>query len=523
MSPPATGAQALLRAAHELGIRVCFANPGTTELGLVRALDDVPGIRPVLGLFEGVCTGAADGFARVTGRPALTLLHLGPGLANGLANLHNARRAHSPIINIVGDHATWHLPFDAPLTSDIESLAKPVSGTVIRLNSSASVGDSVRQAMTATTTSPGCVVTLIAPSDLMDERVSEIRSLTPVATHLRKGQRVPSGRILEVAERLSARDSWILLLGSDLLSEDGQRAAARIARVTGARLIMESYPSIVELGGDLPRLERLAYFPDDVARQLGSGSVLLAGARAPVSYFGYEGQPSNLVPGDRLVEISTPGEDGVLALEQLAERLRGPEDRSRAPPPAMPPKHDDTRGLYPETIAEELVRQIPEGAIVSLEGSTCGGPYLQLAHGARRHRVMTNTGGAIGQGLPCAVGAAVAEPEARVICLQSDGSAQYTLQALWTMAREALNVTVIIAANHRYGILQTELRRAGAALERAALERLTNLDSPRIDWLALARGYGVPGSRANTAEGFHKAMTTGLQTAGPYLIEAQLA
>ena len=535
-----TGAHALLSAAQAAGIRVCFANPGTTELGLVRALDEVPAIRPVLGLFEGVCTGAADGYARVAGVPALTLLHLGPGLANGLANLHNARRANSPVVNIIGDHATWHLPFDAPLTSDIEGLARPMSRSVIRLNSAGSVERSLRRAVVESMSAPRGVVTVIAPSDLMDAPVPESASESVSSSGSRCARRVPAERIAHAAARLTAQDGVIILLGGDALTERGQRAAMRIAAAAGARLLMESYPAIVPLGGDLPPLERLAYFPQDVIAQLGSSMVLLVGARAPVSYFGYAGQPSELVASGRLVELSTPEEDGVTALEQLAGQIAARPDFIAAPgsappahattPPAhatTPPAHATTplvhsHELTPAGLAQELVEQIPQDAIVSLEGSTCGGPYLQRAHGARRHWVMTNTGGAIGQGIPCALGAAIARPDARVIGLQSDGSAQYTVQALWTIAREQLNVTVIICANHRYGILQTELRRAGAELERPALARMTQLDSPRVDWVALAGGYGVPGVRATTSSEFRAALATALRAAGPYLIEAQL-
>ena len=121
------GAESLIRTAIAAGVEVCFANPGTTEMPLVLAIDAIPGIRAILGLFEGVCTGAADGYARMAGKPAFTLLHMGPGFANGIANLHNARRARSPVVNLIGDHATWHLEADAPLTSDIVSLARPVS------------------------------------------------------------------------------------------------------------------------------------------------------------------------------------------------------------------------------------------------------------------------------------------------------------------------------------------------------------------------------------------------------------
>ena len=523
MSNPQNGAAALLNAAYATGIRVCFANPGTTELDLVRALDDVPGVRPILGLFEGVCTGAADGYARVSGLPALTLLHLGPGFANGLANLHNARRAHSPIVNIVGDHATWHLPFDAPLTSDIESLARPMCARVIRIDSASTIVQSVRDAVADALAPPGSVVTLIAPSDLMEKTVQDPPEVPPSSAQVRSRQAVPARRVQETAARLLQSESTVILLGGDSLCERGQRAARRISESTGARLVMESYPPIVALGGDLPPLERLAYFPQDVIEQLKGAVVMLAGARAPVSYFGYTGQPSKLVADCQLVELSSPAEDGVHALETLAGVLPPAAGGSPARRSVSTQGQEaSVSNLSPVAVAEELARQMPEDAIVSLEGSTCGGPYLQRAHRAARHRVMTNTGGAIGQGIPCAVGAAVAAPEARVICLQSDGSAQYTLQALWTLAREALDVTVIICANHRYGILQTELRRAGADTSRPALARLTCLDEPRLDWLALAQGYGVPCSRAATPAEFREALRIGLKSSGPYLIEAQL-
>jgi acetolactate synthase I/II/III large subunit len=519
VTAPRTGAYALLQAAHALGARVCFANPGTTELALVHALDEVPGIRPVLGLFEGVCTGAADGYARICGSPALTLLHLGPGLANGLANLHNARRAHSPIVNIIGDHASWHLPYDAPLTSDIETLAKPMSSTVIRLDAPEGIRDTMRRAFEQSLAPPGSVVTLIVPTNVMEAPAADLDSNTTPAPRTPRGA-VSHERVAEAAGRLT-HNSAVLLLGADALSERGQRAAARIASATGARLIMESYPAIVALGGDLPRLERLAYFPEDVRSQLGDDVILLAGARAPVSYFGYPGQPSELVAQNRLALLSSPGEDSALALEQLAEQLArsGASTRARV---AVPDETQRTSSFTPAEVVEELVLQLPENAIVSVEGSSCGAPYLRRAHRARRHWAMTNTGGAIGQGIPCGLGAAIARPDSRVICLQSDGSAQYTVQTLWTMAREALDVTVIICANHRYGILQTELRRAGVSLDGRASAHMTRLDAPRVDWVSLGRGYGVPGIRVETAEEFRDALGASLHAPGPMLIECQL-
>jgi acetolactate synthase-1/2/3 large subunit len=370
---------------------------------------------------------------------------------------------------------------------------------------------------------PGQIVTLIAPSDLMEGPCGERLTGTALSPAPAR-QTVPIQRIMDAAKRLKPRQQSIILLGHDALGERGQRAAQRIAAATGARLLMESYPAAVELGGDLPPLERLAYFPQDVLAQLGSSTVLIAGARPPISYFGYPGQPSELVSPDRLVTLSAPGEDSVLALENLGECIEADPSAGRfnagsASPPAA--GRGSGGSLTPAEVAQELVRQLPEGAVVSLEGSTCGGPFLRMAHGARRHTVMTNTGGAIGQGIPCALGAALARPGSRIVCLQSDGSAQYTLQALWSLAREELNVTVIIAANHKYAILETELSRAGADITDPALASLTRL-VPRVDWVALARGYGVPATRVDTADAFSAALGNSLAMDGPYLIQADL-
>ena len=516
MTGSSNGARLLLEAARDRGFSVCFANPGTTELSLVRALADVPAIRPVLSLFEGVCTGAADGYARVTGQAALTLLHLGPGLANGVANLHNARRARSPIVNLIGDHARWHLQYDAPLTSDISALAHVV-GPVIRMKDTSRIEHDIAQASAAA--AEGAVVTVVIPTDVMDA-AGPAQAEMPRSV-VRPPSAVSALRIDKCATALREDGPVVLLLGGEGLRPEGQRNAARIAAATGARLLMETYPAIVSLGGDLPRLERLAYFPDDVMRQLDGAKVILAGARGPVSYFGYEGFPSLLVPEARLLGLADPGEDVLSALAALAARFGDAPAAAPAVTPA-PPEQRQGEALTPAAIVAALIEQLPEDAIVSLEGSTLGGPWLQQAYRAGPHRVMTNTGGAIGQGLPCAVGAAIGCPDARVVALQSDGSAQYTLQALWTMAREKLDVTIILAANHRYGILQTELKRSGADLGDAVLDRLTDLGDPRIDWVGLAQSYGVTAVRAGTAAEFSAALTQGLSVKGPFLIEASL-
>lgn len=513
------GADVLIDALYDGGARICFANPGTTELGLVSALARDGRLRCVLSLFEGVCTGAADGYARVSGNVPLTLLHLGPGFANGIANLHNARRAGSRIVNLIGDHATWHLAADAPLTSDIRSLASPVSREVIYLPDVDGITAGVTSAFAAVNRDGGGAATLVVPTDVVDAPApaqGEAVVLPPFAR-----AEVAEEKIQAAASVLREGGDIIVLLGADALGERGIRAGARIAQKLGGRLLMEPYPAIVTLGGDLPVVERQAYFPDDVTAQMGQAQVLLAGARAPISYFGYEGWPSQLVPDERLICLADVGDDAVAALEKLAELLDA-RGNSICPSSAAKGSPEPDAALTPLSIVEELVARLPKDAVISLEGSTLGGPWLRNAHRAPRHRVMTNTGGAIGQGLPCAVGAALAAPDSRVISLQSDGSAQYTLQSLWTMAREGLKITVIMAANHRYAILQTELARASAPLDDDLIASLTRLDHPRIDWVALAAGYGVKGVRVTTNAELADALRQGLSYDGPLLIQAEL-
>ena len=520
-APVRLGADRLLDDLYSGGARICFANPGTTELSMVSSLARDGRIRCVLSLFEGVCTGAADGYARVSGKVPLTLLHLGPGFANGIANLHNARRAGSRIVNLIGDHATWHLEYDAPLTSDIHSLAKPVSREVVYLDKTDAITDGVKAAFAATNRQEGGAATIIFPTDVVDAPAAAGGDLVEEQAY--QPAAVAEAALDKAAERLRDAAQVIVLIGGTALSEAGVRAGSALAEALGGRLLMEPYPAIVSLGGDLPMVERQAYFPDDVIAQMGEALVVLAGARMPISYFGYEEWPSQLVPEERLVRLAAPGEDAVAALEAVASRL-GQTGKSAPVAAARQPVASPaaTENLSPASVVEELLVQLPEDAVISLEGSTMGGPWLKQAHRAKKHRVITNTGGAIGQGLPCAVGAAIAAPDARVIALQSDGSAQYTLQSLWTMAREGLKVTVIIAANHRYAILQTELKRADIPLDDPVVSKLTDLDHPRVDWVALARGYGVEARHARTNGELAEALREGLSLDGPLLIQAEL-
>ena len=511
------GAEALIRTAVASGVDVCFANPGTTEMPLVAALDRAPGMRPVLALFEGVCTGAADGYARMSDRPAMTLLHLGPGFANGIANLHNARRARSPIVNVIGDHATWHLAADAPLTSDIVSLANPVSGWVRSVRRAEDVAADTVAAIEASLAPPGQVATLIVPADCQwgeaPGAAVTVRRVAPAS--------VSSDRIEQAARSLQRGDA-ALFLGGVALRGAGLRAAARVHAASSARLVHDVFVARLERGADLPAIERLPYFPEQAIASLANlRTLILVGTREPVSFFGYPNVPSRLAPEacERVV-LAAPEEDGVGALEALADALgapRGVSALSRAPLPELP-----SGALDVGTLGQAVAALQPEGAIVVDEAATSGAVWFAHAGSAARHTVLGLTGGAIGQGLPTAVGAAIACPRRKVIALQADGSGMYTAQALWTMARESLDVVVVLCANRAYRILQLEVARAGIAEPGPAARALTELSNPQLDWCALARGMGVPAARATDADSFVKEFSRALADPGPALIEAWL-
>jgi acetolactate synthase I/II/III large subunit len=511
-----TGADRLLQTARAAGVDVCFANPGTTEMPLVAALDRTPGIRAVLGLFEGVCTGAADGYARMAGRPALALLHLGPGFANGIANLHNARRAGTPMLVVVGDHATWHAAADAPLASDIVSLASPVSGWVRSVRRADDVAADTAAALEAASAPPGQIATLIVPADCQwnaaDGAPVTVRTSDPSPV---------SGERIDAAVRALRVGDAALLVGGAGLGERGLRAAARIHAACGARLLHDAFVARLERGAHLPDLERIPYFPEQAVQALGGlRTLLLAGARDPVAFFGYPNGRSRIAPDDceRLV-LAAPREDTVTALEALAEALGAPAAIAL---PARPRPAPPSGALDVATLGQALAALQPEGVIVVDEGLTSSAPWFAAAAASPPHTVLGLTGGAIGQGLPCAVGAAVACPDRKVIALQADGSGMYTLQALWTMAREQLDVVTIVCANRSYRILQVELARAGITAPGPAANALATLAPPELDWTALAAGLGVPAVRVDSADTLVKELSRALATPGPALVEALL-
>ncbi len=513
------GAESLIRTAVAAGVEVCFANPGTTELRLVEALDAATGIRAVLGLFEGVCTGAADGYARMAERPALTLLHLGPGFANGIANLHNARRAHSPIVNLIGDHATWHINADPPLASDIVSLARPVSAWIRRVRRAEAMAGDAAEAIAAARKYPGRISTLIIPSDCGANPASGPALPIPAETP----PPIPDDAAASAALALRAANGRIaLFLGGRATGARGLRAAARVAAATGCRLICETFPARLERGTGMPTVERLPYFPEQALEAFSRfDAIVLAGAKSPVAFFGYPGLPSSLVPRSCAVTtLADPGQDAVAGLEALAEALGAPPNGTLMDLTERPAK--PSGALDAASVGQALAATMPEDAIVVDEAATSGPPFFAATAGAPRHSYLALTGGAIGQGLPCAAGAAIACPGRRVIAFQADGSAMYTVQALWTQARESLNVTTLLCNNRSYRILQIELARSGVAEPGLKARALTSLSNPDLDWVRIARGMGVRAVRVESAGALSLELERAFSEPGPNFIEMTL-
>jgi acetolactate synthase-1/2/3 large subunit len=479
------GAQSLVRTLVGCGVDVCFMNPGTSEMHFVATLDAVPEMKSVLALFEGVATGAADGYGRMTGTPAATLLHLGPGLGNGLANLHNARRARTPLVNIVGDHATYHKKFDAPLESDIEGVARNVSSAFVRWGTSPeTLGADTAEAFRAALGPPGQVATLVVPADVSWGPGGVVAALPSRP----RPQPLDVPRVTAVADALRSGAPAALLLGNGALGRAGLLAASRVANTVGAKFLCETFPARVARGAGIPEVERLAYLGEMATAQLeGVRHLILVDAKAPVSFFAYPERPSWLVPDNCEVHVlAGPSDDAVAALEALAEEVGAPAGAARLAEirrPELPVGELNTRA-----IAAAVGALLPEGAIVSDEGNTSGLFSSSMTAGCPPHDWLFLTGGAIGQGLPVAVGAATACPDRPVVSLQADGSALYTLQSWWTMARYGLDVTTVLFNNHSYAILNMELQRVGVEGARDARPV-----APRHRFRLPGPGHGVDG------------------------------
>ena len=512
------GAESLVRTLVGAGVEVCFANPGTSEMHFVAALDRVGGVRCVLGLFEGVVTGAADGYARMAEKPAATLLHLGPGLANGLANVHNAKRANTPMVNIVGDHATYHKEFDAPLTSDVEGVAKPFSDWLLTSKDSRSVAPDAATAIAQAMAPPGRVATLILPADASWGDADGPAPLPPVEPRAA----VSPQAVAEAARALRSGETSVLFLGGLALREPGLTLAGRISASTGARLVAQTHNARVERGAGRVPVDFLPYPVDAAVSTLSDvDHLLLAGSKAPVAFFAYPDKPSVLSPPEcEIHTLATTEEDVVRALQTLADELDATED--------APVQERNVASSLPggdvsfDAAATTVAAMLPENAVVVEEALTGAAAFMKRTKGAAPHDYLQITGGAIGIGPPLATGAAIACPDRKVVCLQADGSAMYTVQALWTQAREGLDVTTVILDNRSYAILKGELSNVGATSAGRTAHAMMELDRPALDWVSLARGMGVEADRATTMEEFNHQFETGLRSESPYLISLHL-
>jgi len=507
------GAESLVHTLLLAGIDTVFANPGTSEMHFVAALDRIAGIRCILCLDETIVTGAADAYYRMTGKPAATLLHCGPGLANGVANLHNSRRARSAVVNIVGDQATYHRPLDAPLTSDVEGIAGPVSAFIRRAESAASVGADAAATIAAARSFPGQVATLILPANTTWEEGGVVA--TPYAPE--GPETVASETIEQAAALLRNGKATMLLLGGQALGEVPMRVAWSISRHTGAKLLLERSPARLARGRGRVQAERIPY-PIDQGHAAFAGveQLILVNTPPPVSFFAYPGKRGQLPPeGCEVFTLSTPEQDGATALAVLSQIL-GAADV----PPADPgPRPERPQGkVTPEGVAQTLAAVMPEQAIIIDEAISFGRGFFPGTYAAPPHDWMMLTGGAIGDGIPMAVGAAVGAPGRRVIALQADGSAMYSLSGLWTQARERLDVTTIIISNRKYAILLAELAGVGANPGRTALDMM-DLTNPTLDWCKIAGGMGVEAARAETLDELGTLLEASIARPGPFLIE----
>jgi acetolactate synthase-1/2/3 large subunit len=515
-----TGAEILIKTAVEAGIEVCFTNPGTTEMPLVCAFDSIPGIRPFLGLFEGCCTGAADGYGRMADKPAMTLLHLGPGLGNGVANLHNAGKGRTPVLNVIGEHATWHRTVNAPLTMDIEALAEPVSGWQRTCSSTDNLAQDTADAIAAAL--EGQVVSLIVPSDVQWSECADPQIHQPKTS----SASIDQDAINRAAEVLHTEQKSALILGGRALRKQGLMAAARIKFATGCDLLSERSPARIERGVGIPPTEVIPYFPRQALELLsGYQVIVLACAGEPVTFFGWPGYPSRLLNDSQEIrQIKADNKSLPQALENLADALDAP-GKNAAPDAGF------SKIIRPEIPGGKLTANTagiilaalqPEHSIIVNESITSGAAYLPLAVSAPPHTMMALPGGAIGYGMPCAVGAAIACPERPVINFQADGSAMYTLQALWMQARESLNITTLICANRSYNILKIEFARADIETPGPHARSLTDIGNPDIDWVQISRGMGVPAVAVDSCEELAKEFKKALQEPGPHLIEMLL-
>ncbi|MCR9270515.1 MAG: acetolactate synthase large subunit [Hyphomonadaceae bacterium] len=511
---PLTGAQALVGTLADHGVTACFANPGTSEMHLVTALDGETRIRSVLCLFEGVATGAADGYARVTGTPAMTLLHLGAGYLNAGANIHNAGRANTPMINVIGDHAVPHLKYDAPLTSDIIGLAGPNSRWIKSAHKVEDTGKLAAEAYAASYGPKPGPVSLLLPADSAWLEGGVIGPKT-AAPSLRQ---VSGDAVKVAAKAIKAAQSPVMIINGTALTETGLQAAARL-KAAGLRVLTDTFYGKMRRGAGVFAPERMQYFAEGAMADLeGSDLMVVAGTNPPVAFFSYPGKPSLLVPeGCEVLNLGDASTDSAATLSALADALGADE---AAPVEALVVPDKPNGDLTAQSVGQSLARHMPENALVSDDGVSNGLMSYLPTQNAQPHDWMMLTGGAIGQGMPLALGAAIAAPDRKVICLSGDGAGMYTNQALWSMAREQADVTTIVFVNHSYRILNIELYRTGAGNPGPTAKDMLSIGGPDINWVQLSESMGVPAVEVTTAEAFDQALAEAITAPGPRLIAA---
>ncbi|GAB5489638.1 MAG: acetolactate synthase large subunit [Parasphingorhabdus sp.] len=509
------GAESLIGSLVSSGVDVCFTNPGTSEMHFVAALDKVPEMKAVLVLFEGVATGAADGYARMADKPAATLLHLGPGLANGLANLHNAKKAHSPVVNIIGDHATYHQPFETPLASDVKAIAAPVSHWVRSSPNGAAVGHDTVEAVNAAMSNGGQIASLILPADTAWTSASGIGTF-----RLAQAPALPPDDAINTAAKmLKSGKKTAILMGGKANRAEGKEAASRIAEKSDCLVFADTFNARMENGAGRHHIARMPYFAEQIVASLeGVEQIILAGSQTPVSFFAYPDLPNYLVPeGCSVHVLASPNEDGVGALEVLADAIDAPPSIVEISELKLPElKSGDANAL---AVWAAIANFMPENAIIVDEAATSGAPSEAILATAPAHDLLQLTGGSIGMGLPVSLGAAMACPDRKIVCAHGDGGAMYTAQALWSQAREDCDVVNIIFNNRKYQILEIEIMRVGAAEVGPQALDMFDLSRPEIDWIKLSESMGVQALRAQSAEEINRAVEQCMQSKGPHLIE----
>ncbi|MGE3247749.1 MAG: acetolactate synthase large subunit [Beijerinckiaceae bacterium] len=514
-----TGAQSLLETLVGCGVDACFANPGTSELHLVAALQNDKRMRSVLCLFEGVASGAADGYSRMTGKPAATLLHLGPGLSNAWANLHNARKAQTPVVNIVGEHATWHLPLGASLTSDLVGLSHTISHWTKVSESTAAIGADAAEAVKKSLENGGQIATLVLPAD---HTWSE-GGVAAAPRAPEPDRKISDAEIGKAAAILtSGRKVGVLVTGSSLIGES-REACTRIAAKTGATFFCHGLNRQMERGEGRMEFKRLSGWGQETLQVLAAyDDLIIVGTGQPVLSFAHPTFQSVLVPETvQKLHLGEPEDDLAGALVALAEAVGKPDP---AAVEALLVKREvcelASGTLNAESIGRAINRFMPENAIISDEAGTGGGPTYPFTAKGPAHDALFLTGGSIGQALPVALGAAIACPDRKVLCLHADGGAMYTLQALWSIAREKCDVTTVIFSNRRYGILIRSVGMYAIPGLGNQVPDLFDLSNPDIGWAKLAEGMGVEGHTCRTAEEFNTVFEDCMKRKGPQLIEA---